>query len=84
MEAKDAWRTMDKKDKKKWNEKLEPQRQKYIDEYTLFVRGLDKVLFSNPLYTIPSFCELHKNRFKGYLLKLMLVFFRRNWRCTLN
>ena len=33
---------MDKKDKKKWVEKLEPQRQRYIDAYTQFVRGLDK------------------------------------------
>ena len=33
---------MDKKEKKKWIEKLEPQRQRYIDAYTQFVRGLDK------------------------------------------
>merc|ERR1719333_2061027 len=30
------------KEKKKWHEKLEPQRQKYIEDYTVFVRGLDK------------------------------------------
>merc|ERR1712110_579388 len=28
--------------KKKRLEKLEPQRQKYIEDYTVFVRGLDK------------------------------------------
>ena len=42
QDAKDAWKALDKKDKKKWMEKLEPQRQKYIEEYTVFVRGLDK------------------------------------------
>ena len=41
-DAKDIWHNMDKKDKKKWVEKLEPQRQHYIDAYTQFVRGLDK------------------------------------------
>merc|ERR1712158_135444 len=30
------------KHKKKRLEKLEPQRQKYIEDYTVFVRGLDK------------------------------------------
>jgi hypothetical protein len=41
-DAKDAWKALDKKDKKKWLEKLEPQRQRYIEDYTVFVRGLDK------------------------------------------
>ena len=41
-DAKEAWKTLDKKEKKKWVEKLEPQRQKYIEAYTVFVRGLDK------------------------------------------
>merc|ERR1719266_2702147 len=41
-DAKDAWKASDKKEKKKWHEKLEPQRQKYIEDYTVFVRGLDK------------------------------------------
>merc|ERR1711944_6636 len=41
-DAKDAWKALDKKEKKKWHEKLEPQRQKYIEDYTVFVRGLDK------------------------------------------
>lgn len=41
-DAKDAWKNADKKEKKKWHEKLEPQRQKYIEDYTVFVRGLDK------------------------------------------
>ena len=41
-DAKEAWKALDKKDKKKWAEKLEPQRQKYIEAYTVFVRGLDK------------------------------------------
>jgi len=41
-DAKEIWKNMDKKDKKKWVEKLEPQRQRYIDAYTQFVRGLDK------------------------------------------
>ncbi len=40
--AKEAWRGLDKKEKKKWAEKLEPQRQKYIEAYTVFVRRLDK------------------------------------------
>merc|ERR1711983_656609 len=41
-DAKEAWKTLEKKEKKKWHEKLEPQRQKYIEDYTVFVRGLDK------------------------------------------
>jgi hypothetical protein len=41
-DAKDAWKKLDKKEKKKWAEKLEPQRQKYIEDYTVFVRALDK------------------------------------------
>merc|ERR1711997_771907 len=41
-DAKAAWKALDKKEKKKWHEKLEPQRQKYIEDYTVFVRGLDK------------------------------------------
>merc|ERR1719510_31195 len=41
-DAKEAWKGLDKKEKKKWHEKLEPQRQKYIEDYTVFVRGLDK------------------------------------------
>ena len=41
-DAKDAWKALDKKEKKKWHEKLEPQRQKYIEAYTVFVRGLDR------------------------------------------
>jgi len=32
----------DKKDKKKWLKMLEPQRQRYIEAYTIFVRGLNK------------------------------------------
>merc|ERR1711944_165172 len=41
-DAKYAWKALDKKEKKKWHEKLEPQRQKYIEAYTIFVRGLDR------------------------------------------
>ena len=41
-DAKDAWKALEKKEKKKWHEKLEPQRQKYIEDYTVFVWGLDK------------------------------------------
>ena len=41
-DAKEAWKSLDKKEKKKWHEKLEQQRQKYIEDYTVFVRGLDK------------------------------------------
>ena len=36
------FQTIGKQEKKKWLEKLEPQRQKYIEDYTVFVRGLDK------------------------------------------
>lgn len=36
------WRNMDKKDKRKWVKMLEPQRQRYIEAYTIFVRGLNK------------------------------------------
>ena len=42
QDGKEAWKKLDKKDRKKWSEKLEPQRQKYIEAYTVFVRGLDK------------------------------------------
>ena len=42
VDAKAAWKALDKKEKKKWHERLEPQRQKYIEDYTVFVRGLDK------------------------------------------
>merc|ERR1712223_46838 len=42
VDAKAAWKALEKKEKKKWHEKLEPQRQKYIEDYTVFVRGLDK------------------------------------------
>ena len=41
-DGKAAWKALDKKEKKKWHEKLEPQRQRYIDDYTIFVRRLDK------------------------------------------
>lgn len=41
-DARKAWRGLERKDKKKWLERLEPQRQKYIEDYTVFVRGLDK------------------------------------------
>ncbi|TRY76183.1 hypothetical protein TCAL_14756 [Tigriopus californicus] len=41
-DAKLAWKALDRKDKKSWAEKLEPQRQKYIEAYTVFVRALDK------------------------------------------
>ena len=41
-DAKEIWRVTDKKDKKKWLKMLEPQRQKYIEAYTIFVRGLNK------------------------------------------
>ena len=37
-----CFQTIGKQEKKKWLEKLEPQRQKYIEDYTVFVRGLDK------------------------------------------
>ena len=40
--AKGAWKALNKADKRKWHEKLEPMRQKYIEEYTHFVRKLDK------------------------------------------
>ena len=30
-DAKAAWKALDKKEKKKWAEKLEPKRQKYIE-----------------------------------------------------
>ena len=41
-DAKEAWKCLDKKEKKKWHEKLEPLRQKYIEDCTVFVQGLDK------------------------------------------
>ena len=33
-DGKEVWRKMDKKDKKLWAERLEPQRTKYITAYT--------------------------------------------------
>ena len=41
-DGKEIWKITDKKDKKKWLKMLEPQRQKYIEAYTVFVRGLNK------------------------------------------
>ncbi len=41
-DAKAVWNSFDKEEKKKWGEKLEPLRQKYIELYTVFVRRLDK------------------------------------------
>nr|XP_040575980.1 nucleolar transcription factor 1-A-like [Lepeophtheirus salmonis] len=41
-DAKKVWRSMGKKEKRKAQAKLDPQRQKYIDDYTVFVRGLSK------------------------------------------
>jgi len=41
-EGKQIWRKMEKKDKRKWVKMLEPQRQRYIEAYTIFVRGLNK------------------------------------------
>jgi len=41
-DAREVWRMNDKKDKKKWLKMLEPQRQRYIEAYTIFVRGLNK------------------------------------------
>lgn len=41
-DGKSVWRDMEKKDKKKWVKMLEPQRQRYIEAYTIFVRGLNK------------------------------------------
>ena len=41
-DGKEIWRVTDKKDKKKWLKQLEPQRQRYIEAYTIFVRGLNK------------------------------------------
>ena len=41
-DAKEIWKVTDKKDKKKWLKMLEPQRQRYIEAYTIFVRGLNK------------------------------------------
>ena len=41
-DGKEIWKVTDKKDKKKWLKMLEPQRQKYIEAYTIFVRGLNK------------------------------------------
>ena len=39
-DAKTAWKGLDKKEKKKWTEKLEPKRQKYIEVgITLFNRN---------------------------------------------
>ena len=41
-DGKEIWKITDKKDKKKWLKMLEPQRQRYIEAYTIFVRGLNK------------------------------------------
>merc|ERR1712157_629421 len=41
-DGKEIWKITDKKDKKKWLKMLEPQRQRYIEAYTVFVRGLNK------------------------------------------
>ena len=41
-DAKEIWKVTDKKDKKKWLKMLEPQRQRYIEAYTIFVRGLNE------------------------------------------
>lgn len=41
-DGKVVWRSMEKKDKRKWLKTLEPQRQRYIEAYTIFVRGLNK------------------------------------------
>lgn len=41
-DAKEIWKITEKKDKKKWLKMLEPQRQRYIEAYTIFVRGLNK------------------------------------------
>lgn len=42
QDAQEAWKALTREEKKQWAEKLEPQRQKYIEAYTVFVRGLDK------------------------------------------
>jgi len=42
FDGKEIWRVTEKKDKKKWLKMLEPQRQRYIEAYTVFVRGLNK------------------------------------------
>ena len=42
LDAKEAWKKLSKTGKKSWAEKLEPQRQQYIEDYTVFVRALDK------------------------------------------
>ena len=41
-DGKEIWKLTEKKDKKKWLKMLEPQRQRYIEAYTVFVRGLNK------------------------------------------
>merc|ERR1719481_2464878 len=41
-DGKEIWKVTEKKDKKKWLKMLEPQRQRYIEAYTIFVRGLNK------------------------------------------
>ncbi len=41
-DAKTEWKKLDKKERKKWQETLDPLRQKYIEDYTVFVRALDK------------------------------------------
>ena len=38
FDGKEIWRVTEKKDKKKWLKMLEPQRQRYIEAYTVFVR----------------------------------------------
>lgn len=42
FDGKEIWKVTDKKDKKRWLKMLEPQRQRYIEAYTIFVRGLNK------------------------------------------
>merc|ERR1719310_2179 len=42
FDGKEIWKVTEKKDKKKWLKMLEPQRQRYIEAYTIFVRGLNK------------------------------------------
>ena len=42
FDGKEIWKVTEKKDKKKWLKMLEPQRQRYIEAYTIFVQGLNK------------------------------------------
>merc|ERR1719483_367527 len=41
-DGKEIWKVTEKKAKRKWLKMLEPQRQRYIEAYTIFVRGLNK------------------------------------------